>query len=308
MPEAGPSTANTVPSRYRHVALSTDVSSLDPAELVAHFTGREAYYRTRYIVVRHEGGTALVEVDRDDADGLFSRTSGARVRATAEECVYVVDDQVDVGIPSSLAQVAQGYPGVRCIVVEGRYSHVSFILDPEPLVVHVLDVVPPFPSKLVDQVQRVLAVAEDLPPMVVVEELVDSRAVLAADRPETPEHVLVPCRGSGVEIDGAVVAFLDERPPPEDWVLLGCERSQQIHRWFYGERADLVDICPRRFLASRDPQATTVTRCCLIQEGIEARGGALQVPWGASLQEVRDALGALADRALAAGRFSWDPT
>lgn len=307
MPEAVASTANTMPSRYRHVALSTDVASLDPDELVAHFTGREAYYRTRWIVVRHEGRTALVEVDRDEADGLFSRTSGARVLATADECVYVVDDQVDVGIPSSLAQVARGHPGIRCVVVEGRYSHVSFILDPDPLVVHVIDVVPPFPSKLADQVQRVVAVAEDLPPMVIVEELVDSRAVLHADRAETPDHVLVPCRGSGVAVEGAVVRFLDERPPHEDWVLLGCERSQQIHRWFYGERADLVDTCPRRFLAPGDDDSA-ITRCCLIQEGIERRGGALQVPWGASLQEVRAALGELADEAIDAGRLPWAPT
>ena len=51
------------------------------------------------------------------------------------------------------------------MVVEGRYGHVSFILDPEPLRVPVREVVPPEPAKLVDQAQRLLDVAEDLPPI-----------------------------------------------------------------------------------------------------------------------------------------------
>jgi hypothetical protein len=84
------------------------------------------------------------------------------------------------------------------------------------------------------------------------------------------------------------VSFLDERPPEREWTLLGCERSNQIHRWFYGSTPDRVDICPRQWLASEGNP--TLTRCCLIQEGIEADGPARLVPWGASLAEVRDAI------------------
>jgi hypothetical protein len=68
---------------------------------------------------------------------------------------------------------------VSCVVVEGRYSHVSFILNAAPLVLRVLDIVPPFPSKLLDQVHRVLETAESLPPVVVEPILVNSCAKLA---------------------------------------------------------------------------------------------------------------------------------
>ena len=42
-----PAAPNILPSRYRQVALSTDVGDLDPRALEEHFAGREAYLRTR---------------------------------------------------------------------------------------------------------------------------------------------------------------------------------------------------------------------------------------------------------------------
>src|SRR5262249_16292233 len=156
--------------------------------------------------------------------------------------------EIDCGVPSQLAAVAMRHRDVRCVVVEGRYSHVSFILNAAPLNLQVIDIVPPFPSKLMDQVERVLATAEDLPPVLAVPVLVDSRGELASACKPLPSQVLVPCRGSGIELPGVAVSYLDERPPAADWTLLGCERSHQIHRWFYGASPRTVDICPMRFL------------------------------------------------------------
>src|SRR5690606_18467641 len=131
--------------------------------------------------------------------------------------------------------------GRRAVVVQGRYGHVNFILDPSPLRVTVREVVPPHPAKLLDQARRVLALAEDLPPIELVPDIVDLTEQV---RPADGTGILLPCRGGGVSIDGATVDYLDERPPRKQWTLIGCERSQQIHEWFYGERAPQVDICP----------------------------------------------------------------
>jgi hypothetical protein len=284
-----------LPSRYRQVALSTDVRDLDPRALEEHFAGREAYLRTRFVVACDEAGAALVEVSRTGSDDLFSTTTAARVLAPASECVYVVEPGVDVGVPSQLASVAADHPEARCVIVEGRYSHVSFLLNPAPLRLHVLDIVPPWPSKLFDQVQRVLDVAEDLPPVVPVLAQVDSRELLAD---ETPANVLVPCRGSGLELGGAAVSYLDERPARADWTLLGCERSVQIHRWFYGDTPPMVDTCPRRFLAGESPANRPVlSRCCLLEEGVEPYRDDVLVPWGSSLEEVRQAVELVVERA-----------
>ncbi|WP_420361374.1 DUF7714 family protein [Ensifer canadensis] len=276
-----------MPTRYRQVAISTDVENLDRAWLEQHFAGREAYMRTRFIVARRGNDTALVEVARPDSSSLFSNVERVRVLATPDMCRYVVAPEIDTAVPSQMAQVALENPGVPCTIVEGSYSHVSFLLNPQPLQLHVFDIVPPFPSKLLDQVQRVLAVAEDLPPIIAVPTFVDSRSELDRVCHPLPSEVLVPCRGSGIEFPGTKVSYLDERPSSADWILLGCERSQQIHRWFYGSRASMVDICPTSFLSKSHDGNRTITRCCLIQEGVETRPQGIYVPWGASLAEVR---------------------
>ena len=289
---------NVLPSRYRQVALSTDLESLDSTWLEQHFVGLEAYMRTRFIVARRGDDTALVEVSRPASSELFSAIEHVRVLAGVSECRYVVAPDVDTAVASQLAAVAMGHRDVSCVVVEGRYSHVSFIVNPDPMMLHVFDVVPPFPSKLLDQVQRVLDMAEDLPPVVAVPILVDSRDVLVADCDPLPASVLVPCRGSGIDIEGAAVSYLDERPPLVEWTLLGCERSSQIHHWFYRSNPPTVDICPRRFLGAADgADGPILTRCCLVQEGVEKRRHATFVPWGASLAEVRDAIDSIVQRA-----------
>jgi hypothetical protein len=288
-----PLAPNVVPSRYRQVAVAS-VQSLDPEWLIEHFTDREVYFRTRFVVARRGSRAALVEVDRLPTSDLFTRTRSARVLAGPDDCALVMDESLDTAVPSQLAAAAER-TGARCVIVEGLYSHVSFILNPAPLRIRLVDVHPPGPPKLLDQVQRVLSAAEELPPVVVVPDIVDSRDLLAARYDEQPAELLIPCRGSGMDFPGSSVSFLDERPPRREWTLLGCERSNQIHQWFYGSKPDRVDICPRQWLASEG--SPTLTRCCLIQEGIEADGPARLVPWGASLAEVRAAIELLVETA-----------
>src|SRR5207247_10508055 len=112
---------------------------------------------------------------------------------------------------------------------------------------------------------------------------------------EPPRDLLIPCRGSGMDFPGSTVSFLDERPPERAWTLLGCERSNQIHQWFYGSSPERVDICPRQWVAADQP--ATLTRCCLLQEGVQDTDAATVVPWGASLAEVRTAIEAVVERA-----------
>ena len=295
-----PAAPNIMPSRYRQVSVAT-VPSLSADDLVDRFTGREAYRRTRFVVARLEGEPercALVELARDGSDDLFSPTLAARVVAPAEECAYVRDDSLDPGVPSHLARAAELRGDRRCVVVEGRYRHVSFLLNARPVRITVVDVVPPAPSKLADQVARVLDTAEDLPPISVGERIVDSRSLVSEADPPLSEGLIVPCRGGGIDIEGVTVSHLDERPSFAGSTLLGCERSQQIHRWFYGaEAARTIDWCPRRLIEAESPSGAAelvLSRCCMLEEGLEQRDDTVIVPWGATLAEVRSALGLLA--------------
>jgi hypothetical protein len=293
--------SNVVPGQYRRVSVATVDFPLTVARLEEHFAGREVYRHTRYVVVRDRAGaTALVEVGKAPSGALFSPAATVTVRALPDECAYVVAPEVDTGVPSALAAVAQAEaPGARCVVVEGLYDHVSFILDPDPIRIRVADLVPPHPAKLADQAARVLALAEDLPPVELVPEVVD--LVELARRHPAPRYLL-PCRASGIAVDGATVDFLDERPARQDWVLVGCARSRAIHEWFYGDLpAETVDICPLRLFPPDD--RPLLTKCCLLENENRTDDRRVAVPWGASLELVR---GALRDLATAA-EPAWAP-
>jgi hypothetical protein len=288
--------ANLVPGRYRGVAVATVPGPLDETALHAHFLGREAYRRTRFLVARHGERTAVLRVTKASETELFSPLVRVQMLAGPEDCAFVHRPDVDTAIPSALAAAALAdAPGARAVVVRGRYEHINFILNPRPRRVIVREVVPPEPAKLFDQAQRVIAVTEDLPPLQLVREVVNLTE-LARTHPSG--HYLLPCRGSGVTVAGATVSYLDERPPLADWTLLGCERSRQIHRWCYGHEPPTVDFCPKRH-----PAPGTLTKCCLQEEHLEAGERWVSVPWGSSLEQVREALRRLA-RAL---EPSWAP-
>jgi hypothetical protein len=281
---------NVLPGRYRGVAVANPGCRLDQDSLRAHFLGREAYRRTRFVVVRDGADTALIAVTKAASEPLFSPITGVEVLAGPGECAFVHDPDADTAIPSDLARVAREQaPGVRAVVVRGRYEHVSFILDPRPLRIVVREVVPPRPAKLLDQARRILAVTEDLPPIELVGELVGMEDLVRA---HPAAHHLLPCRGAGTDVLGPV-SYLDERPSEQDWTLIGCDRSRQIHEWFYGRGAPAVDICPLRRNGSAD---LVLTKCCLREEGVEHGDGWTAVPWGSSLDQVRAALVALASR------------
>jgi hypothetical protein len=279
-------TANRRPRAYREVSVARVEVPLTAERLTEHFLGRECYRRTRYVVVCNGDATALVSVEPVDPEPLFSPAASVEVLALPAETAYLRLPDVDTGVPSQLAKVAAGHPGVRAVVVEGRYSHVSFLLDPDPVRVRVCEVVPPHPPKLLDQAQRVLDIAEDLPPMVLEPDLVELES-LAADA----AVVLLPCRGAGIRFGDSEVHYLDERPAERNWLLLGCSRSRQLHRWFYGRAAPGPDTCPRTLASVPGP---LLTKCCLLEDRTEIDGDVAVVPWGASLEQVRHALAALA--------------
>jgi hypothetical protein len=176
---------------------------------------------------------------------------------------------------------------------------VSFILDPAPIRIRVVEVVPPWPAKLADQLSRVLDLAEDLPPVELVPHLVDLD-VLAATRPA--EHYLFPCRaGQGAASEpargAAEVSYLDEIPERAPWTLVGCARSKSIHDWFYGGDVPMVDMCPRRLAAAQtdagpagDRSVPVITKCCLLEDRVVTEPGLVVVPWGASLAQIREGL------------------
>ena len=217
-------TLNLVPSQYRNVSVADVPAALDEESLRAYLLGRPVYRRTRYIVARRGEASAVVEVSKESEVPLFSPVVEMSVLARPDETAFVDAAETDTAVPTQLARVAaEQAPSARCVIVRGRYGHVSFILDPAPIRIRVVEVVPPWPPKLADQLSRVLDLAEDLPPVELVPHLVDLDE-LAATRPAS--HYLFPCRaGEPAQKRAPVeVSYLDEIPERAPWTLVGCAR------------------------------------------------------------------------------------
>lgn len=284
---------NTRSHPYRGLSVQEVDVPLTEAALIAWLTGREVYRRTEYLALSNGGRTALLAVHKASLEPLFSPVVDARVLAGPDEVVAVSAPDADVGNATALAAAARSHarPGALVYLVTGRYEHVNFIWEPTPVSIRVTEVVPPHPPKLYDQARRVVEYDEDLPP---IDLLLDSVSIpdLAGAHP-SPEYLL-PCRGSGVDLPGAV-SFLDTRPARRgDWLLIGCERSMELHRHFYGDEARQVDLCPLRRVEAAGHGARTLVKCCLRERGVGFSEGVAVVPWGASLDEVREALRLLA--------------
>ena len=278
---------NTRAHPYRGLSVQEVDVPLDERSVLAYLQGREVYRRTDFLALRNGGATVLVAVRKESVEPLFSPVVEARVLAGVDETAWVESPETDVGNATSLPAAA--VPGARVTVVLGRFQHVNFLWEPAPIRVRVTEVVPPHPPKLFLQAQQVVAYDEDLPPVELVLDAVDVHDLAAAN---PAAGYLLPCRGSGTDL-GAPVEFLDTRPPERhDWTLIGCERSVQFHRHFYGDEPTRVDLCPRKRAEAEPaaPGSLTLTKCCLIERGLEVDSTRAVVPWGTNLDEVREGL------------------
>ena len=278
---------NLVPLPYRRVSVQPYSGEMTAAALQAHLLGKEAYRRTEYIVLRKEDATAVVSITTSDRESLFGLMKTVEVIALPEDCTYSELPDVDPGVPSALAAAAResGVGPGGTLVVRGKYDHVNFIHHPDPTVVRVLEVVPPEPPKLYDLARQVLRYAT-LPPIELELERIDLREQAARARAAA---FLAPCRAGGLEGLPSPVLFLDERPQMrEDWLLIGCERSLQFHRHYYGDEPPRIEMCPRRLAGARHD--LTLLKCCLLENEIEMDGSIAVTPWGADVAHVESAL------------------
>ncbi len=282
---------------YRGVSVQAWDGPLAEASVRAVLLAREAYRRTEFIVLRSGADTALVRIACDSQEALFNPIRSVEWLGGPDGCAYVVSPETDTASATALAEVAlrAGVPiCVPICVVEGRYQHVNFIHRARLIEVAVVDVVPPSPSRLWDLAVRAVEIDEHLPPVRLVPRLIELSDLV----PDDPaQRLLLPCQGAGLDLPGQV-EYLDQRPALAEWTLVGCERSRQFHRWFYGqEPSRQIDICPDRITSARITSGgagPTLLRCCLLERGYRVEGERAVVPWGTNLAEVQAALSELA--------------
>jgi hypothetical protein len=259
------------------------------AEAIERYVlARELYRRTDVIILHNASQAyAVVAVQRAGSESLFTAVEKVEILALPDECVFISDPDTDPGNRSAMAKIAlkHGVSPQQTAIVLGAFDHVNIIHHPQPLILRVIEVVPPEPPKLYRMIEQVLSYA-DLPPIVLELETIDLRDLAST---VSPEAYLVPCRSGGLTQLSAPVYFLDERPNPrQNWTLLGCERSLQFHRHYYGDEPPRVEMCPRQL--HRPDDKATFLKCCLLEYDFELTGHTLTVPWGTDLKLIEAAL------------------
>ena len=279
---------NFIVRPYRGVSVQS-VPTLDPVALREHLLARRVYRRTEFLVAERDGARAVVRIVREPGDAILVPVADVEIVALPSEVAFVDSAQTDTGNATQLAAAAAASGlDARVYVVQGLFQHVNFIVDPRPVPIDVVEVIPPGPPKLLEMARAMVAVDDELPPVELRLVAIDLRELIASE--PAPVHLL-PCRSGGLP-SGTGIEFLDEGPPWRDHrTLVGCERSRQIHAAMYGRAPQRsVDFCPR---VRTDPgrEALTLIKCCIRERGLERRGPRqVLVPWGATLDEVRAGL------------------
>lgn len=279
---------NFVPLPYRCVSFQPYDGAMDAPVIEQYILAREVYRRTDIIILHNNRQEfAVIAVQRASSETLFTAVEKVEILALPDDCVFITDPETDPGNRSALARAAlkhQVSSKLTAIVV-GAFDHVNIIHHPNPKILRVIEVVPPEPPKLYHMVEQVLSYA-DLPPIVLELKTIDLRDLA---KTTSPEAYLVPCRSGGLTDLGAPVYFLDERPEKrQQWTLLGCERSLQFHRHYYGDEPPRVEMCPRKLHVSDG--ISTILKCCLLEYDFEQDGETLTVPWGTDLAMIETAL------------------
>jgi len=282
--------ANLVPLPYSRIAVQHADFALNETELRSFLRGKQAWFETDYVVFRRGDACAVTEVQKADREDLFCKITDVSVVSLPNASRWIDDFTVDTGNPSALAEKARalGIAPSETLVVNGLYEHVNFIHRPQPVVIDVFDLSPPEPPRLLDMARRVLGNRNF--PAVVLNPRIQSIPEMVRHLGDKP--ILFPCGISQLKAM-ATAYYLDERPSRQDWVLVGCERSRQVHRHIYGDEPPRIELCPKRLFAADG--ALALMRCCMVEKTFKLSGYVAIVPWGVELSLIEDALRALLD-------------
>jgi hypothetical protein len=276
-----------LPGHCKDVAVKEVRFPLTVEDIAREVRGKKAYTRCDHYVLRNGDQWAVVKVIKAEGKELFRPIVGHEIVSLPDSTLFVDDDRVDVLSAPDMAAVSAHYPG-RTVVVQGQFNHISFVSPDNVLELEVLDVVPPSPSKLAVLVARALSSGMVALPVVPRYSEIDLNELAKDIRSEA---ILFPCQASGLRSD-LPMFYLDQVPVIDRQVtLVGCDLSARIHRSLYHREVPRVEMCPQE-LAPNDGRKRLV-KCCKVREGFQIKDDIAIVPWGATVQEVADAITAL---------------
>ena len=286
-----------IPEHCRQVGVKKVDFELNEEEITKQLTGKKWYTATQYLILHNNDDWAVCKIEKVDGFELFRELTAVEIVSLPEETAFVEDPAVDVLNPSSLvtrAEEVSDSRGIKTVVIQGTFDHISFASDERRLPVVVLETVPPEPPKLLRLAEKVVSDGKLTRPILLVPKFirVDEMA-----RNTEADTIVFPCRTSKLMAPGKKTMYLDELPPLEelsgDVILMGCSLSDRIFKSHYHRKPELVNICPAdhaKNIGKELGDGPVLLKCCKLREKFEIEGNLIKVPWGTTTRIIEDAL------------------
>jgi len=281
-----------IPRHCGDVGIADVKFSLTESNLKKHFLHRKSYTRSKFYVVNNGEDWAVVQVEKKPTRNLFQTIDSVKVLSTPDRTRFVKEPDIDVLQIGHLLRVQSRHPQ-DLIIIQGRFDHISFIDVRLPVMIGLVDVVPPRPSKLQSFIKNMLG--DEASMLNMVTHLIDIEEIAET---ATGKKLMLPC---GSTYDDFIkktkkqIFFLDKasklsKADLSSIDLIGCSLSKRIYEEIYGQQPKLFNICPKESELAKKYDLPTISRCCKIKNDVEVDGNWISVPWGADICEVGEAI------------------
>ena len=276
-----------IPHHCNAVSMVEASFELSKANILKELQGRKVYHKTRWLVLRRgkgkKGQYAVVEIE-SHGYGMFKNIDKVKIISLPKETAFVHAPKADPFNHNSMSAVLER-TGRRAAVVEAMFDHITFVTKEDPVIIHLLDVVPPSPSKLEIMAPKVLTSMSLDHPVHFDTKIVDLTKLVKT------KEVVYPCRARNMG-KHKHAKFLHEVPKLDDHVtLVGCDISRRIFYSEYKRMPGFVNMCPKNFV--KNIKGLKLIRCCLVEDQALQEGDMVMVPWGVRMEDLRDAINKL---------------
>lgn len=274
-----------IPMHCREVSLWKVDFKLDANTIRRKLKDKEAYTRTKYVVLKKGKQYAVVELKKTKRRTLFNDITSVKIISLPKDTTFIEDPEVDVLSKPLLADRASKSKK-ETVIVRGLFEHISFVHKLKFKEIRIVEVAPPFPPKLTTLVKMALSTEEIETPVRIVEEIIDIREL--AKKVKTKEIVFA-CEAGGLKIPKKKSLYIDRNPSIKNATIVGCDLTKRVAKHLYGKDLLFIDMCPRKLVTeSRIP---TLVKCCELQTtGFTKDGKLAMVPWGAKVTDVVGAM------------------
>jgi hypothetical protein len=276
-----------IPRHCNAVSMVDAPFELTRASIHKELKGRKVYHKTSWLVLRHgkgkSGQYALVEI-QGHGYGMFKNIDKIHIISLPKDTTFVRAPKADPFNHNSMSAVLER-TDKRVAIVEAMFDHITFVTNEAPVVIHLLDVIPPKPSKLEVMASKALMSMSLDHPVKLVYKIVDLTELVKT------KDVVYPCRARNMG-KHKHAKFLHEVPKlGEQVTLVGCDISRRIFYSEYKRMPNFINMCPKNF--AKDVKGLKLIRCCLVEDQAQQEGDMVMVPWGVRMEDLREAFNKL---------------